>query len=103
MYHAQNLAKRGISCTKPREARYNSAAFFNRLDKWVNNVIEDVYVERNMEVHSNIKNDLSSIRLKENFLTISQTLFDYLVEFNQKSDSDINICIGRIAAYKATL
>ncbi len=80
-----------------------STTFFSKLNDWINNVVEDVYVERNMEVHSNIKNDLSTIRLKEDFLTISRTLFDYIVEFNLKRNPDIEVVLRRIKAYKNTI
>jgi hypothetical protein len=62
-------------------------AFYQKLSNWIENTINEVYIERNHEVHKNLKNDLSTVKLKEDFLRISIDLTYAIIKFGKKSNS----------------
>lgn len=62
--------------------------FFVKLDQWVENTLDEVYMERNFEVHKNITNDLSKFKLKENFLSITRWVTYMLATFTDWTNPD---------------
>lgn len=76
----------------------DKVSFFKKVDKWIDNTIDEVYIERNMEVHSGIQNELSKIKLRNDFIEISDTVFGFLTQFADKRDK--NSLSGTIAKIK---
>ena len=62
----------------------NQPLFFSKLNEWIENTVDEIYIERNMEVHKNLSNDLSKLKLKQNFLLMSRWLAYMMVEFTDK-------------------
>ena len=58
----------------------NENLFFDKLNLWIKNTINEIYIERNMEVHSNLRNGLSQIKLKNDFVFISQIVVGFIID-----------------------
>jgi len=54
-----------------RKYSQNQAIYFNEVDQWVGKILLESYAERNLEVHNNISNDLSQLKLREDCIEIA--------------------------------
>lgn len=82
----------------------NESLFYQKLNKWIEHTIDEVYIERNMEVHKNLQNDLSAMKLKEDFLRISGALFHELVDYTDKRNpGSLELILDRIQTHKNRL
>lgn len=52
------------------------STFFEGIDSWIENVLEEVYLERNMEVHKNIRSEFGRLKLKDDFIWLSFMLIN---------------------------
>ena len=52
--------------------------FYSNLNKWINQVIDEFYIERNMEVHKSLDNNFSKIKLEEQIKFMVKILCNYL-------------------------
>lgn len=49
----------------------NPEQYYERVYTWIEQIIDEVYAERNLEVHNNEETDLSRFKLQAAFLEIS--------------------------------
>lgn len=70
--------------------------YFARVDNWIENTVEEVYRERNLEVHNNIQTDFSLISLKDDFLFIVNNVFMSLVWNCDDNTNSIDEVLERI-------
>lgn len=71
--------------------------YYLKVKKWVDNTIDEVYFERNLEVHNNEKTDLSRFKLQGDFLEISSiTMHEILRNINRNTKGDIRKVFDRM-------
>lgn len=72
-------------------------AFLAKLDKWVENTVEEFYVERNMEVHRNLENGLTKFKLKEHVLYMSRWLVFMMANYSDKRNIEkIDLTLSKV-------
>ena len=70
--------------------------YFEKLDKWIEKTIREVYSERNLEVHNNIQTDLSLTKLRDLFLFIISIVYQTLMWNCDGHTNSIDEVIKRI-------
>ncbi|MFA5328171.1 MAG: hypothetical protein WC384_10305 [Prolixibacteraceae bacterium] len=70
--------------------------YFEKLDKWLEKTIWEVYSERNLEVHNNIQTDLSLTKLRDLFLFIISIVYQTLMWNCDGHTNSIDEVIKRI-------
>ena len=68
----------------------NKKEYLDSIDRWIEQIIIEVYAERNLETHNNISSDLSLIKLKDSFLYISQIILNVSMEFCKNKPNSID-------------
>jgi hypothetical protein len=69
-------------------------SIFSKLFSWIEKTIYEVYSERNLETHNNISNDLSIIKLKEDFIHMTSTALQVSLSLcNKRTNSVEDILI----------
>lgn len=82
----------------------NRQFFLNELDDWCRDIMEEFYVERNMEVHSDLRNELSTIRLKKNIVMISKRMSNMLIQFIDKRNKEsFDLVLRKIKTFQDKL
>jgi hypothetical protein len=75
----------------------NEALILNKVEIWCEEMMKEVYMERNMEVHKNYKNDLSMIHLKEFFVQTSKLMSNSLIDcIDKRSPNNIEKAIQKL-------
>jgi hypothetical protein len=67
----------------------DNSVFMLKLNDWIDRTINEVYTERNLETHNNITNDLSLIKLKDDFLYMSSTALKVSFRLCNKNTNSI--------------
>lgn len=79
---------------------HSQSSFFQDLNLYLENLINEIYIERNMEIHSNHKNELSRIRLKNDFILLSRKMSNFLIDFTDKRNpNSFELTKGKIENY----
>lgn len=69
----------------------NESTYWSGADDWVRQVINEVHLERHVEIHRNAFHDFSTIKLKRAFLFISRLNTSYILHFmNKRNEKDLN-------------
>jgi len=104
IYHAVPIEIVNDTLKRVDDYLANETLFFEGLNKWIDHTIDEVYIERNMEVHSNLINDLSAVKLKEDFLRISRTLYFGITEYcDNRNPNNLELVMNRILTRKRNL
>ncbi len=73
------------------------STFFEVIDSWIENVLEEVYSERNMEVHKNRKSEFGQLKLKDDFICLSFILINEITRnINSRNRNDFSQVITSI-------
>ena len=78
------------------EFEYNNAYFIKKVDNWIEKTIDEVYIERNLETHNNISNNLSLLKLRDDFLYISRTIMQTSFKYCRKETKSIDEIMEKI-------
>jgi ribosome-associated translation inhibitor RaiA len=68
-------------------------SFSDDLDSWVEKTVFECYAERNLEVHNNLRTDLSLLKLRETCIQLTNVLLIVLSEKVKRKTS----CISQVA------
>ncbi len=75
----------------------NSEEFYEEMDTWIDNTVEEFNIERNSEVHNNNENDFSYFKLKEAILFMSYITTSAIIEnINSRNKNSIKLIKKRI-------
>ena len=58
--------------------------YYERLKKWIDKTIDEVYHERNFEVHSNTRSELNILKLKDDFIYVVNVVSGAMMDQIQK-------------------
>jgi hypothetical protein len=76
----------------------NRNEFNSQVDGWIDDLVEEFYIERNAEVHNNIENDFSKLKLKEDLLHISLiSVSEFLNSINQRNKMSLDSVLRKVA------
>ena len=74
----------------------DTETYYDNLNKWLENIIYEVYAERNLETHNNVSSNISSIKLKGTFLFIGSVLYQVLINNCKYKTNNIEDVLKRI-------
>lgn len=66
-----------------------------KLNLWIEKTINEIYSERNLETHNNISNDLSHLKLRDDFIFMSNMALQVTFRLCNKKTKSINDIIGK--------
>lgn len=70
--------------------KLQKAQYFVKVDDWISRTIDEVYLERNLEVHDNIETEFSKFKLKGDFIAISNITINQIINnYNSRNKDDI--------------
>lgn len=66
---------------------FDKARFYDQVNKWIENTVEEIYIARNLHYHSKHENDFVTMRLKKDYIKlclVSLMMILRLVEKNRR-------------------